>query len=185
MVVIVFGPSRARRPNGGCAAPNAMNTFPIDDAWIGILRPTQLPAPSGWLLSTCARRATPAGRRDADVRRLARRSRRAARGTAARAWRDRRRSQSRRAYSTSTGPGPEAAAAPSLREPVPLERSQEPRGRRLRQLRLLHDAGERHDLVALDQPHENARGAVDRLGFPLRPWSLVPHHGTKLDAQSQ
>jgi len=32
MSVIVFGPSFARRPNGGCAATNAMNTFPIDDA---------------------------------------------------------------------------------------------------------------------------------------------------------
>ena len=61
MLVIVFGPSRASRPNGGWAAPNAMKTFPIEDVWIGMRRPTQLPAPSGWWLSTWASRATPVG----------------------------------------------------------------------------------------------------------------------------
>ena len=61
MFVIVPGPSLARRPNGGCAAPKAMNTLPRDEAWIGILRPTQFPAPSGWSLSTWASRATPPG----------------------------------------------------------------------------------------------------------------------------
>jgi hypothetical protein len=38
-----------------------MNTLPIDDAWIGMRAPTQLPAPRGWVLSSWARRATPPG----------------------------------------------------------------------------------------------------------------------------
>ena len=58
----------------------------------------------------------------------------------------------------------EAAAGPALGEPVPLECAQEARRRRLRQARLLHETDERYDFVALDQPHEDARRAVDRLG---------------------
>ena len=61
MVVIVPGPSLASRPNGGWAAPKAMNTLPIDDAWMGMRAPTQFPAPSGCVLSSWARRATPPG----------------------------------------------------------------------------------------------------------------------------
>ncbi len=180
MSVIVLGASRARRPNGGWAAPNAMKTFPIDDAWIGIRLPDPVAGAERVVavdLRERGRRRPGVGMRD--VRRLARRLARAARGTGRRASRGRRRLESRRAYSTSTGPGPEAAAAAALREPVPLERAQEARGRRLRQLRLLHHAGERHHVVALDEPDENPRGAVDRLGFRLRPWSSVPHYGTK------
>ena len=61
-------------------------------------------------------------------------------------------------------PGTEAAAAAPLGQAVALERAQEPGRGRLRQLRVLHDAVERHGLVALDEASEDPRRAVDRLG---------------------
>ena len=141
MLVIVFGPRRGSRPNGGCAAPKAMNTLPIDEACGGIRRPTQLPAPSGWWLSTWASRATPARRRDGDVRRLARllleplEERDGERGEVA---------DGRVAAGVvdEHGAGTEAAARLALREAVPLERAQQPGRRGLRQPGLLHHAAE-------------------------------------------
>ena len=59
--------------------------------------------------------------------------------------------------------GPKAAAGMPLGEAVPLERPQEPRRRRLRQLRLLHHPAEGDHVVALDEPDEDPRGAIDRL----------------------
>ena len=131
MSVIVFGPSFARRPKGGWAAPNAMNTFPIDDAWIGILLPTQLPAPSGWLLLTWATRATPLGVGIATFvvspvalpsrsRNGQRESRQVADARVAARVLD------------EHGPGSEATAAAALCEAVPLESAQKTGGCRLR-----------------------------------------------------
>src|SRR5581483_2129380 len=104
MLVIVFGPRRASRPNGGCAALNAMKTLPSDEACGGIRRPTQLPAPSGWRLSTCASRATPLG---VGIATFAVSpvvcSSRSRNGSASVARSPT--GASRRAYSTSTGPG--------------------------------------------------------------------------------
>ena len=103
-------------------------------------------------------------RRDRDVRRFARsiwpsRSRngqaRAARSPTL---------ESRRAYSTSTGPGRKPATAAALGEAVSLEGTQQASGCRFGEPRVLHDARQRHDVVALDEADENPRGPVDRLG---------------------
>ena len=105
IVVIVPGPSLASRPNGGWAAPKAMKTLPIDEAWIGIRAPTQLPAPSGWRAVDLGQPGDASGCRDGDVRRLARRPSELARGTGNASVARSPTLESRRAYSTSTGPG--------------------------------------------------------------------------------
>ena len=160
MLVIVFGPRRGSRPNGGCAAPKAMNTLPIEDACGGIRRPTQSAAR---VRALHLGEAGDAGRRrDRDVGGLARllleslQEREGERGEVA---------DGRVAAGVvdEHRARPEAAARLALGQAVPLERAQEPGGGGLGQPRLLHHPAERQHVVALDQPDQDPRGAVDRL----------------------
>ncbi len=163
IVVIVPGPSLASRPNGGWAAPKAMKTLPIDDAWIGMRLPTQLPAPSGCVLSSWASRATPPGvgmamfvvspvARPSSSRNGKARRRQVADARVAGA-------RSRRA------PAPDGSRRPRRRWARPLRSS-------ARSRRAAVDFGscvssmtpvERHGLVALDEAREDPRRPVDRL----------------------
>ncbi len=52
----------------------------------------------------------------------------------------------------------------TLDEPLALERADEPRGRRLRQAGTVGELGDGERLVALDDPDQQFRRPVDRLG---------------------
>ncbi len=111
------GASRASRPVGGCAAPNAMKTLPIAEACSGMRTPGQLPAPSGWALSNSFRRVTPPGSGIAmfAVSPVSRRSR--SRNGAASSARSAT-LVSRRAYSISTRPGRKPPLGPRWARPL-------------------------------------------------------------------
>ena len=155
------------------SAPSARKTLPTTEPWWGTRRPTQLVEPTMWRLSrwssisTAVDVATPrlavsplarASRSSASPRELDEIGTRRLPVRVAKEHRPR---------------ADRAARRIALHEPLALERTDEPRGRALRQPRQLGELADGRRVFLLDHVDEQLRGSVDRLGSGARRHGLV------------